>query len=219
MQRLRLKNRYIITPNVADTHRFCPTNAVIHKTKKQFIHVSCFDEPAKNIKGIINVFENLSRQRNDFELTIIGTGPDVTDIIAHAEKTGLNGRVIYFTGLLEGDALQNRMKSADAMVMFSNYENLPCTIVESICCGVPVISTDVGGIKEHLNATNGILVKAGDESMLEKAILQILNNQFKTDKEAIRNYGESHFSMNAVSDLFESVYGTAPGFINNLKSM
>jgi len=41
------------------------------------------------------------------------------------------------------------LQSTDLLLMFSNYENLPCVILEAFACGVPVISTDVGGIKEY----------------------------------------------------------------------
>ncbi|MFM7078402.1 MAG: glycosyltransferase, partial [Bacteroidota bacterium] len=152
MQELGLRNpHYVITPNVADTETFKPSPNTREGSTVRFVHVSCFDEPAKNIRGIIDAFVVLASSHPDVSLSVVGDGPDFKEVYEHAQKTGLIGSKIGFTGLLEGPALLEQMQSADAMVMFSNYENLPCTIVESICCGVPVISSDVGGIREHVN--------------------------------------------------------------------
>ena len=206
MLRLGLKNQYHVVPNVADTGLFHPAKENAERDVKKLIHVSCFDEPAKNIKGIINVVSKLANDRKDFILEIVGDGVDFAEVKQHAEKTGLMDSRIFFTGLLTGEALASRIRDADALVMFSNYENLPCTIVESICSGVPVISSDVGGIREHLRSENGLLVKAGDELALSKAISSFLDQTILFRKDEISQYGLSHFSMKIISERFESIY-------------
>jgi glycosyltransferase involved in cell wall biosynthesis len=206
MIRLGLKNKYFVVPNVADTVLFYPAKEKADHSVKKLIHVSCFDEPAKNIKGIINVISKLAVERNDFTLEIIGDGVDFTDVKQHAENTGLVGTRIFLTGLLTGEALASRMRNAEALVMFSNYENLPCTIVESICSGVPVISSDVGGIREHVKSDNGMLVNAGDEAGLESAIRSLLTVPLRFNSAKIHGYGEEHFSMKKIAGLFESIY-------------
>lgn len=205
MQQLGLHNKYEITPNVADC-------ALFHPIEKQpleepdFIHVSCFDEPAKNIKGIIDAFQQYVRLGLKGRLTIIGDGPDYQDVFEHAKKTGLVEQRITFTGLLEGETLAARMRAATALLMFSNYENLPCTIVESICCGVPVISTDVGGISEHVNTTNGILIQTKDTQGLVDALQKLNNGFFEGRQHEIARYGVDHFSMEALSNKFLRIY-------------
>lgn len=207
MQNLGLINQhYVITPNVADTETFKPLKLDRDTKSVRFVHVSCFDEPAKNIKGIIDAFVELVSRHSNVKLYIVGDGPDYKEVYEHAQHTGLVGSKIIFTGLLEGPALLEQMQLADAMVMFSNYENLPCTIVESICCGVPVISTDVGGIREHLNETNGIVVKKGDKPALVRAMEIFAHQKFTSHSEKIRGYGLSHFSMDAVGDRFKELY-------------
>ena len=207
MQDLGLRNqRYVITPNVADTETFKPSHEERDGSTVRFVHVSCFDEPAKNIRGIVDAFVEVAEMKPNAVLYIVGDGPDYQMVLEHAKRTGLVGQKIHFTGLLEGAALLKQMQLADAMVMFSNYENLPCTIVESICCGVPVVSSDVGGIREHVNRTNGILVDKGDHKGLVNAMKTFANNQSGTAKEEIRNYGLAHFSMVAVGDLFKQLY-------------
>jgi len=206
MKLLGLKNEYHVTPNVVNIHDFKPDETKSTPLIKRLVHVSCFDEPAKNIKGIINAVQKIALSRNDFLLEIIGDGKDYNDVQKHAEKTGLINSRIYFTGLLTGNLLEEKMRAADALVMFSNYENLPCTIIESLSCGVPVISTDVGGIREHLHNDFGILIEQGNEIALIAAINEMLDNPGKFNSQEMRKYSEAHFSMEAIGNLFNSLY-------------
>lgn len=205
MQALGLKNNYVVTPNVADCGLFHPEEKTIQKDF-DFVHVSCFDEPAKNIKGILDAFEQYVQLGLKGNLTIIGDGPDYNSVYAYAEAKKLLGNRILFTGLMEGEQLASRMRSADALVMFSNYENLPCTIVESLCCGVPVISTDVGGIAEHINPANGILIQPRDVTGLVNAMHDAAKGLFSGKKQEIATYGSRHFSMESISQNFKQAY-------------
>ncbi|HMT29803.1 MAG TPA: glycosyltransferase [Bacteroidia bacterium] len=206
MQKLHLKNRYYITPNIADIHDFHPLENKKENSIKKLLHVSCFDEPAKNIMGIINVIERLSKLRNDFVLEIVGDGKDFQMVKNHATQTGLLGKNIFFTGLLTGNELSSKMREADAFVMFSNYENLPCTIVESLSSGVPVISTNVGGIAEHISSKFGLLINPRNESELLNAIQKSLDFPETFDRQAMRAYALKHFSMEESGKLFHEIY-------------
>lgn len=205
MQQLGLKNSYHIIPNVADTNLFHPHHKKPENIKK-LIHVSCFDEPAKNIRGMVRVVNRLSEQRGDFVFDIVGDGHDFEMVKQFAEQEGMAGGRIVFHGLLTGEALAVKMREADALLMFSNYENLPCTIVESICCGVPVISTDVGGIHEYVNEESGILIPKNDESALENALNRFLDHPDRWDQCEIRQVGEKHFSMKVIAAAFDQLY-------------
>ncbi len=206
MQNLGLKNDYYITPNVADIQDFFPKEKIEVSHIKKLIHVSCFDEPAKNIKGIINVVKKLSQVRSDFTMEIIGDGKDYAMIREYAKMEGLDAPLLSFTGLLTGSELSLKMRHADAFVMFSNYENFPCTIVESLASGVPVISTDVGGIAEHITTDFGTLMNPGNEEGLKNAIINILDHPEKFNKTNMREYAVKNFSMEESGKLFDSIY-------------
>jgi glycosyltransferase involved in cell wall biosynthesis len=208
MQGLDLKGLYYITPNIADINDFKP--AIINsRNPKKLVHVSCFDEPAKNIKGIIDVIAELTKERIDFNLEIIGDGKDYQEVHDYAIQTKLVGSRIFFTGLLTGKELSAHMAEADALVMFSNYENFPCTIVESMACGVPVISTAVGGIPEHLQKDFGILIQAKDNNGLKAAIESVLDQPQQFNKDAMRKYAITNFSMESSASTFDSIYRNA----------
>ena len=102
------------------------------------------------------------------------------------------------------------MQSSDALVLFSRNENFPCVISEAWASGIPVISTDVGGISEHLveESGRGILIESEDELGLRKAILS-LGDGAKFNPNEIRKYAIEHFSVEAISEAFDQVYQEA----------
>ena len=98
------------------------------------------------------------------------------------------------------------MNDADFMIMFSNRENLPVVILESYSCGVPVISTRVGGIHEHMNKDLGKLVEPKNEDEFYNAINETLDNLDVYNKEKIRNYAIDHFSQEVIGESLFAVY-------------
>lgn len=195
--RLHNANTHII-PNVVDVNLFQPAQKA---NPKRFIHISSMEDAQKNVSGILNTVKKIAEKRNDFEVHMIGEGKDFTTLKEQAKNLP-----IIFHGTLLNSALANLLASGTALILFSNYENLPCVIPEALACGVPVISTNVGGIAEHLNDQNGILIDAGNESQLEKAMLSILDEEKYFDGEILRNYSLTHFSEEAIGKQFSNIY-------------
>ena len=209
MENRGLKNRnYFIVPNVVDTHFFKPSPSAgetITKTKT-LIHVSCFEERSKNMSGILRVIRKLSEKRNDFQIYMVGEGEDLDRTIKMAGEMGLKDRYVHFTGLKQGEELLELMQLSDLMVMFSHYENLPVVILEAFACGIPVISSDVGGIREHLTKERGGLVPPEDEETFLVEINSLLDRLDSFDKHAIRDYAVKHFSKEAIGQQFNEIY-------------
>ncbi|MBE9482042.1 MAG: glycosyltransferase family 4 protein, partial [Bacteroidetes bacterium] len=152
------------------------------------------------------VIKRLSEQRDDFECYMIGDGVDFEVLKHYSDKLGLTDKFVFFAGLKENDELVEAMNDADFMIMFSNYENLPVVILESYSCGVPVISTKVGGIHEHLNENLGLLVKPKDEDEFYEKINFFLDNLNKYNKDKIRKYSVDHFSNEVIGQSLYEVY-------------
>ena len=71
------ENKYVIVPNVVDTKGFIPNSTRKDPgSTKKMLHVSLLDDGQKNITGIINAVNDLSNRRKDFEMHIVGDGPD-----------------------------------------------------------------------------------------------------------------------------------------------
>ncbi len=208
MQKHSLKNRkYIVLPNVVSPAFLNPKKeSVVKSEKKSIVHVSCFEDKSKNISGILNVIEKLMKTRSDFIFTMVGDGMDFEKLKMYSMKLGITDEQIEFTGLLEGDSLVSRMQSAEALLIFSNYENFPVVINEAFSLGVPVIATRVGGIPEYVEKANGIIVEPGDEKGLLMAINGILDGKYKFSTTQIKQTAINNFSMQSVGKQLYNIY-------------
>jgi len=204
------KGRYFVVPNVVDTVLF---NINLNATpgRKRMLHVSSMKEDHKNILGIIRAVRFLREMRDDFEMTFVGDATPVQKNLV--SQTGLSDCVI-FTGEVEHSKVAGYMKHSDMLVMFSNWENLPCVILEAFSCGLPVISTRVGGIPEWLNDENGILIDPGDEKGLCDGMNYLLDHYQEYDKEQLHQYAVRNFSPEVIASKFLDIYTMA---LNNTK--
>jgi glycosyltransferase involved in cell wall biosynthesis len=166
----------------------------VNNSIKRFIHVSMM-EPLKNVKGIIAAFIELNQQFSCWELVLVGPFPD--ELKQMIQKGGIEDKVIL-TGLLPYSDVAAQMRRADALIHFSLYENLPCVINEALCCGLTVISSNVGGIKEIINQHNGMLVRSEDIEALKNAVIHYLNNFSAYNREKISIDATAEFNYNHI---------------------
>jgi L-malate glycosyltransferase len=201
------QNHYEIVPNVTNPLLFYP---VLNKTSseiKQILHVSTLKDEHKNIRGILRVMKRLKDIRNDFDLHIVGDG-DAKPHMQYAEELGLlNSHVKFFSEMLPNE-IADKMRESDFFLLFSNHENLPCVLVESLACGLPVLSTRVGGVAEHLNEEMGIIIEPGDEEALLISCVYMLDNCHKYNKMKLVNYAVENFSYESVGKKLSKIYNT-----------
>lgn len=203
LEQLAPKAKFRIISNVVNETIFTLVQKPQTKTKK-FIHISTGYDPQKNLSGIITVLHAIYKIRQDFQLTIISDG-DVDYAKQLVNDYNLTEK-IFFQGTKSTEEVANFMTQSDALVLFSNYENFPCVIAEAFMVGIPVISTKINGIPEHVHAWNGILVEKGNEQELNTAITQFLDNNFVYDAKKLHKYAVDNFGYQAVGSAFNSVY-------------
>ncbi len=207
MESRGLKNRnYHVIPNVVDTEKFTPVERPGKNEKKTIVHVSCFEDKQKNISGLLRVLKKLSELRQDWVCQMVGDGIHFDSLKKYAVDIELKEPFVIFNGLKEGEQLVNLMSTADFQVMFSRYENLPVVILESYSCGVPVLSTNVGGIYEHMNDDLGLLIPSEDEPALFEKLNYMLDNIEKFESQTIRKYAVEHFSKEVIGKQLYEVY-------------
>ena len=202
-----VEKKFKVIPNVVDTSIFYPSFE-IKSARKRFLHISTLGYH-KNIWGILHATEKLNQQRKDFELYLSGKAS--TEIIEWTKDHELFETCIFFTGIISYEEVAINLRKADALVMFSRYENLPCVILEALCTGLPVISTDVGGIKEVLNDENGILIESEKENQLLESMNFLLDNLGKYNKEKIAASAKEKFSYQTVAQKFDEAYRNVLG--------
>jgi glycosyltransferase involved in cell wall biosynthesis len=191
-------------PNVVDTSLFYPgTNERPHKFR--FIHISSLVFQ-KNPGGIIRAFTELLRQDIQAELVLIG--PLNFDLNKMIEDSLLAKDEVLYLGEISYEEVSVELRKSSALVMFSYYENLPCVILESLCTGIPVIATRVGGIPEVVSDENGILINAGNENELLEAMKKMIKNYLMFDKIKISESASALFSYETVGMEITNVYNS-----------
>jgi glycosyltransferase involved in cell wall biosynthesis len=201
-----IHGNYQVIPNVVDTSLFSLANP--NSACVRFLHVSSLIDGHKNISGILRAWKKISDQVPTVYLTLGGDGP-VEHWKQQASNLGIRAGSIDFFGEISWEGVARKMEESHALLLFSNYENLPCVIVEALACGLPVISTRVGGISEHINSERGILIDRGDEDALANAIETMASTIQHYDKEALRRYAVERFSNEAVAQAFHKLYEKA----------
>jgi glycosyltransferase involved in cell wall biosynthesis len=189
-------------PNTVNTRLFYPAvNKNPHTFR--FIHISTLLYP-KNVEGIILVFIKMLQKGVDVELTLVGPlNPSINNLLT--DEVRATGR-IRTTGEIPHEQVGLELRNANALVMFSYYENMPCVILEALCSGVPVIATRVGGISEAIHPELGILVEAGNEGQLIEGMQKLMEN-FSYYEDNLRNLNASGlYSYESVGKQIVQVY-------------
>ncbi len=201
------KANYEIIYNVVDTKLFYPKPNEEKKEKIKIIHISTLDDAHKNVSGMLRVTEQLSKQRNDFEIWFIGDG-DATPHIKTSTELKILNTFVFFDGIKSTMEVAEIMRNADCFLLFSNYENLPCVLVEALASGIPVVSSTAGGIHEHITEKFGLLVKPQDEKALLIALNKAIDNikAGKYNSEELSNYANQNFSYEKVGEKFNALY-------------
>jgi glycosyltransferase involved in cell wall biosynthesis len=121
--------------------------------------------PAKGIDVFLRALAALSKTQN-VRAVIVGSGPDEAEMQALAATLGLKASV-NFTGALPA---QDAFTRGRCFVVPSRAESFPYVVLEAAAAGLPLISTNVGGIPEIVVGTDTPLVPAGDVAALEMAL-------------------------------------------------
>ncbi len=112
------------------------------------------------------------KKREDAHVIVVGDGELRRDFEGAIERTGLGDR-IHLTGLV--DDVRPFLGMFDTFLLTSRWEGLPRVVLEALCAGVPVVSSDAGGISELLPGTEGLFIeKAGALVKLSQRVLECL---------------------------------------------
>lgn len=141
--------------------------------EKLIVYVGRFVE-AKGMRELIEAFQNLAARDAKVTLALVGDGTMKDALIEMVRSTGLAGRV-HLPGGQPPEVVAEWINAANLLTLPSWSEGYPNVVVEAVACGRPVVATDVGGVKEILNASNGVMVPARDANALARAFEDVLN--------------------------------------------
>lgn len=176
------KKIYVI-PLAADS-KYLPLNKNtcknVVKTKfnisKPFILYLGGFSPRKNVKSLIYAFKkSISNLDKEYDLVLAGSDRNECQEIKSLINDLNISDNIKFTGFLEEELLPIFYNSCDLFVYPSLYEGFGLPPLEAMCCGAPVLSSNLSSIPEVVG-TGGILVNPTDVNELSDNIIKILNN-------------------------------------------
>lgn len=164
-----------IIPNIIDLSRFSPVPRPPPGDAPHLI-VTRNLEPIYDIPNALRAFAIVRSARLRARLTVAGSGPELGSLQALAGDLGI-GDAVQFSGRIDNAEIGRLYASADLMLNPTTADNMPISILEALASGVPVVSTDAGGIPDLVtHERTALLVPVGDPAALAAAALRLLND-------------------------------------------
>ena len=132
----------------------------------------------KRLDLLVAAFETVVEERPDAKLYLLGEGASEQQIRQLVASAGLSNSII-FVGPVQQSELPDWYRAADATVLSSESEGLPNVLRESLACGTPWVSTNVGSVQEIAAVDHSIIVPIGNVPRLADGILQSLDPIYK----------------------------------------
>lgn len=183
MRKFKVKsNKAFTILNAVDSDRF-KVNADIEKKRTELglkqndkvIGIVGNLREQKNHSNLISAFSIVRRKIPNSKLVIVGEGVKEKELRNQVEELGIKENVIFLGSRLDVPEIYYTF---NVYCLCSHYEGLPLTILEAMCCKIPVVGTEVDGIKDVIiHDHNGILVPPDNYERLAEALIELLKNK------------------------------------------
>ncbi len=177
------------------------------------VHISNF-RPVKRVPDVVEIFARVRREITA-KLLLVGDGVQRREAAETAGKLGVRDDVIF---LGTQDNVLPILSAADLFLLPSEKESFGLGALEAMACGVPVISSDAGGLPEVIShGETGFLAPVGDVKTMARYAVKLLGDEAALRKmgEAARLRAREHFDSSLIVPQYESFYreilGETPG--------
>ena len=204
-----IKKNINVIPNFIDTEKIklkgkpCERSLLAEKEEKILTHISNF-RPLKRIMDVISIFEGVQPKIKS-KLMMVGEGPEKKRAIQYVNEKGLEEQVLFLGNSNEIDKI---LCYSDLFLLPSEKESFGLSALEAMAHGVPIISSDAGGIPEvNKHGKTGYLSKIGDTENMTLNALSLLQNEslHKSFKRQAEQNAEK-FNLETVVNQYESIY-------------
>ncbi|MCL4146554.1 UNVERIFIED_CONTAM: hypothetical protein GTU68_001606 [Idotea baltica] len=204
-----IKNKISVVPNFIDlekyNHKFtdCQRGMMATDDEKIITHISNL-RPVKRVQDVISVFYNIQKEM-PAKLMFIGEGPEKEKVELQCQELGILDKVVFFGRSNEIDKI---LCFSDLFLLPSLTESFGLVALEAMASGVPVISTNTGGLPEvNIHGVSGFLSNVGDVEEMTKNALYILSDEsrLKTFKDNARKEALK-FDLHAIVPKYEAIY-------------
>lgn len=204
-----IKNDITVVPNFIDLEKYnhgftdCQRGMMANDDEKIITHISNL-RPVKRVQDVIKIFYNIQKEM-PAKLMLVGEGPEREKVEYHCQQLGILDKVIFFGRSNEIDKI---LCFSDLFLLPSQTESFGLAALEAMASGVPVISSNTGGIPEvNVHGVSGYLSNVGDIDDMSKNAISILKDPKKL--EAFKNNArlESlNFDLHKIVPLYEAIY-------------
>ncbi len=164
----------MIVPNIVDLSRFRPRVPRAFGDAPHLI-VTRNLEPIYDIATAIRAFAALRGAFPQARLTVAGSGPERERLRTQVDALGL-GDAVRFSGRIDNADIPALYADADCLLNPSTVDNMPISLLEAFASGVPVVSTDAGGIPDMAeHGVSALLVPIGDAAAMAAQAQRVLS--------------------------------------------
>jgi glycosyltransferase involved in cell wall biosynthesis len=187
---------------IADSpYRATPGDAAVPR----IVMVARFSE--QKAQGLL--IEAVAQMRTPFRLLLVGDGPLRSAVERQVAKLNLADRVEFLGQRMD---IAEILASSDIFALFTNWEGFPISILEAMRAGLPVVASDVNGVREAVaDESSGFLAAAGDVGMFRQRLEQLLQDRLLREKfgAAGRWRFEKEFTVEAMLGKTAGIYRSA----------
>ena len=196
--------------NFIDIEKYKPKESELFRKhlapcgEKVLVHTSNF-RLVKRVADTIRVLEKV-RKEVPAKLVLVGDGPDRSDCERLARELDLQKDVIF---LGKQDGLTEILNAADIFLMPSQSESFGLSALEAMACGVPVVSTSVGGLPElNIHNETGYIAEIGDIDRMAKYTIELLTNEkrYKSFSKNSRERAVNNFDKDLIVPKYVNYY-------------
>jgi glycosyltransferase involved in cell wall biosynthesis len=160
-------------------------------------------EKEKGLDFLLESFELVEREISDSKLILVGDGREKENLQLLSSKLDID---VTFIDPVIQDSLAEIISCSDLFVLSSRYESGPLAVIEALACGVPIVTTDVGRVREFIVTEECGKIVRRDKREFADAIIHFLNCSTEESKnlrrESILNFGFDITAKKTI-DLYE----------------
>lgn len=205
-----IKNEIQVIPNFIELEKNlydptipCQRSVMANENERIITHISNFRK-VKRIPDIIKIFYKIQKEI-PAKLMMVGDGPEKEKAEKLCRKYGIQDKVIFFGNSNEIDRI---LCLTDLFLLPSETESFGLAALEAMACGVPVISSNSGGLPEvNSDGVSGYLSEVGDINEMGKNALKILKDDsvLKEFKKNALHVAEQ-FDIKNILPIYEELY-------------
>lgn len=204
-----IKNEISVVPNFIDLSKYnhgftdCQRAMMANDDEKIITHISNLRE-VKRVQDVITVFYNIQKEM-PAKLMLVGEGPEREKMEWRCQQLGITEKVVFFGKSNEIDKI---LCFSDLFLLPSQTESFGLAALEAMASGVPVISSNTGGIPEvNVHGISGFLSDVGDVEDMTKNALYILSNENRL--ETFKNNARKEslkYDLHNIVPQYEAIY-------------